>query len=103
MHDDPMDVIFVEDVPEQRVSRRRHVTIGDQDWQQVGDPASAAGTCGRLRARIVINRTPVDVELLLPENDEADDPSIATGHPKPELRVQGRAYRVVGVFAIATE
>lgn len=99
MSEDALDV-YVEPVPEVRLSRRRHVTIADQDWQAFGDPASAEGTRERLRGRLVVNGVPVDLEVVSKGNDD-DDPSAAEPHEQhPELRVQGRRYRLVGVFAI---
>lgn len=103
MTSDPNDYVFVEDQvgPDRRRSRR-HVTIADGDWQPVGDATAAGGIAGRLRAKIVVNKIPLDLEIVSTELENVTRsavPQKQLARQAPTLRVRGRQYRLVSVFA----
>ncbi len=102
MMTDPQDFIFVEACfEEQRRDARRHITIPDREWVPVADREAHGGKGSRLRARIILNKIPMDVELLL--SDLCEDPpghAETAGEQQAELRVQGHRYRVVGLYAV---
>lgn len=103
MTTDPRDFIYVDEpiVRRGRRQTRRHVTLSETDWEAVGDPAAPGGVEGRLQAELFVNKVAVVVEAVVEEF--ADDRSRAdagsTFSDPPRLRVRGRKYAVIKLFA----
>jgi hypothetical protein len=104
IRDEPDDVIWVEPV----VGRpprdgRRHVIVPDKAWLPLGEEAAQGDTAGRLRARIALNGVAMELELLSTELSDYDVRDWGARYPAreyPELRVRGRSYYLVGIYAV---
>jgi hypothetical protein len=106
---DPDDHVFVDLTPArpprgERGRSRRQVTIVDGDWSPVGDAADRGGVEGKLQSNISINGLPLVVELLASElfNLRPSTPAARSCwhlDDVPELRVRGRHYKLLAVYA----
>lgn len=106
---DPDDYIYVDTAPARpagaRRRSRRQITIEDGDWRAVGVADAPGGADGQLRTHININGVSLMLELLASELVRSEPRQAEDGAPRsdlngPRLRVRGRQYTLVAVYAV---